>query len=250
MLASTHSWFECGQQGVCPYRAVGPLPKGWRLSGGGSPERHCRRSLVRSHGHSTFTSLRPFAPPELPGFIATMNALTPAPGPCPEVVSSVRISRQVRHDLRARPIWVWRALCHRSPQGVTPSQGQVSLFTSLHLRSIPSPTTPCRPDALSGFSTSGLPSHMLIRHAVPSRAERLGFRHLLAGSPRQQAESSSLALRTGLSPPIALHLPSQERSYLRLQGARRSLTRTPTSPIQRHHRRTSRIRQNAGAGNE
>jgi hypothetical protein len=50
---------------------VGGCPAGIALKG------HYRRSLVRWFGHSAFTFLRSFAPPELPGFIATMNALTP-----------------------------------------------------------------------------------------------------------------------------------------------------------------------------
>src|SRR5436190_18792961 len=87
-------------------------------------------------------------------------------------------------------IWVWFAN-HVGPQGVTPGHGQVSLFASLYLPSILSPTTPCRPDALSGvFRPSGLPSDAFYGRAVPFRVMRLGFRHSLAGSPRQQAESS------------------------------------------------------------
>lgn len=92
---------------------------------------------------------------------------------------------------RARRVWVWFANNHLCPQGVTPWHGQVSPFASLYLPSIPSPTTPCRPDALSGvFRPSGLPSDAPCGHAEPSRVMRLGFRHSLAGSPRQQAESS------------------------------------------------------------
>jgi hypothetical protein len=76
-------------------------------------------------------------------------------------------------------------------QETTPSHGQVSLLTSLHLRSIPSPTTPCRPDALSGVFYTGLTVGRVQERAEPSRAMRLGLRLWLAGSPRQQAESSS-----------------------------------------------------------
>ena len=42
----------------------------------------------------------------------------------------------------------------------------------------------------------------------------------LAGSPQRSAESSSLALRTNRSPPVALHPASRRRSYFRLQSAR------------------------------
>jgi hypothetical protein len=107
-------------------------------------------------------------------------------------VRRVRISLDKRRLVRARTITVWFALDHHGPQGVTPSHGQVSLCPSLHLPSILSPTTPCRPDALSGVCrTSGLPSVVAPQSQTePSRDMRLGFRHFLAGSPRQQAESS------------------------------------------------------------
>src|SRR5207244_11069442 len=79
-LSSTHSVMERGQHALVPNRSVRPLRYGWRLSGGGNPEGHCRQSLVRWFGHHAFIFLRPFAPPVLTGFNATMDALTPAPG--------------------------------------------------------------------------------------------------------------------------------------------------------------------------
>src|SRR6202020_262851 len=45
-------------------------------------------------------------------------------------------------------------------------------------------------------------------------------------------------LRTGRSPPVALPPASRRRSFLQLRGARRSSTRTCTSQMQRHYRRT------------
>jgi hypothetical protein len=80
---------------------------------------------------------------------------------------------------------------HELPQGVTACRGQVSLCPLLHLPSILPPTTPCRPDASSGFSDIGLTVERTDQGCVvSSRTKRLGFRHSLAGSPRQQAESS------------------------------------------------------------
>jgi hypothetical protein len=106
-------------------------------------------------------------------------------------VRRVRISLDKRRLVRARAIGVWFALDHHGPQGVTPSHGQVSLCTSLHLPSILPPTTPCRPDALSGvFCHRAYRRTHRYRCVVSSRTLRLGFRHWLAGSPRQQAESS------------------------------------------------------------
>ena len=50
---------------------------------------------------------------------------------------------------------------------------------------------------------------------------RSGLRHSAVGSPQSQAESGSLALRTGHSPPVASHLSSRRRSYFRLQVGER-----------------------------
>ncbi len=52
-------------------------------------------------------------------------------------------------------------------------------------------------------------------------SHRFGLRPLPAGSPHEQAESSSLALRTGRSPPVASHPASRRRSFLRLQAGER-----------------------------
>jgi len=79
--SSSHSLFESRQHGVRPDAQVRPVPEGRRLSGRCSRERHFGRwwcSFVSVHSSST--SLRPFAPPELPGFITTMDALTPVRG--------------------------------------------------------------------------------------------------------------------------------------------------------------------------
>src|SRR5258705_13491332 len=42
-----------------------------------SPCEHCHRLGFRGFGHRESTFLHPFAPPALPGFRATMGALTP-----------------------------------------------------------------------------------------------------------------------------------------------------------------------------
>ena len=49
----------------------------------------------------------------------------------------------------------------------------------------------------------------------------LGFAIGPAGSPREQAESSSLMLRTGHSPRVAPHPASRRRSFLWLQAGER-----------------------------
>jgi hypothetical protein len=103
----------------------------------------------------------------------------------------LRISHGARCCARAWTVGVWSARDHLMPQGVTACHGQVSLCPLLHLPSILPPTTPCRPDALSGvFCHRAYRRSHRSRCAVSSRTVRLGFRLYLAGSPRQQAESS------------------------------------------------------------
>ena len=103
----------------------------------------------------------------------------------------LRISRGVRRYARAWTAWMWSARNHSLPQDVSACGGQVSLFPLLHLPSILPPTTPCRPDGLSGvFSHRAYRRTHRTRCAASSRTKRLGLRLSLAGSPRQQAESS------------------------------------------------------------
>src|SRR3954447_3578917 len=70
--------FEGRQHPLCPGRRFHPGPSGPDVSGTFSPGGHCCRLGFRDLGHCVSTSLHPFAPPELPGFVATMGALTPA----------------------------------------------------------------------------------------------------------------------------------------------------------------------------
>jgi hypothetical protein len=180
--SSSHSFFECLQHAFCPDDPVRPLLHGRWLSDRGSRKRHGGRSLhssqclVRSFGHYAFTSLRPFAPPPLRGFYATMDALTPD-----------------RPALRARVYRSRRSVRHMNTV-LTPFRSPCVI--SLHLPTIPSPTTPCRPDGLSDVFL-----HRAYRRTgrlgvqpCPFGTKRLGLRHILAGSPRQQAESSSRSL--------------------------------------------------------
>src|SRR5690606_8950272 len=54
-----------------------------------------------------------------------------------------------------------------------------------------------------------------------SDERRSGLRRRTAGSPVSPAESSSLTLRTGRSPPVASHPLSPRRSYLQIQAGER-----------------------------
>lgn len=117
--------------------------------------------------------LEPFAPPALPGFLATMTPLTPA-----RRLSGGR---------------------------------QVSLLHLLELPTIPSPTTPSSPViALTRYPSAPQVSKFWFRlHRRSSR------------SPNDQAESSSLLLRTGHSRPGAFHPVSRRRSTIQLQAGER-----------------------------
>src|SRR5262250_3115276 len=76
--------FEGRQHPCRPNRRFGPRPvagksrRPWVLSGTVSRLRHSRRCRSAWIGLHVSTFLHPFAPPALPGFIATMGALTPA----------------------------------------------------------------------------------------------------------------------------------------------------------------------------
>jgi hypothetical protein len=127
------------------------------------------------------TSLHPFAPPALPGFDATMGALTPARRlfvPLPGAMNSA----WTRAGLSASCAWPSDHSASNHPAGPV--------------------------IALSHYPSASWASGSL----------RSGLRLTLAGSPRDKAESSSLALRTGRSPPVAPHPASRRRSYVQLQA--------------------------------
>jgi hypothetical protein len=66
----------------------------------------------------------------------------------------------------------------------------------------------------------------------------LGFRHWGVGSPRRQAEIAFVNLRTSRSPPVAFHLASRQRSYVRLRGSdqpRRGLAPRGYRPLASAH---------------
>jgi hypothetical protein len=161
------------------------------LSGGVSLEGTVT-GFVRGLGHCISTFLHPFAPPALPGFFATMSALTPA--------------RRLFVSLSGTMNSAWNraglpASCHRAfrsfrlqPPVVVPAR-----FWGLLRRAYRA--THARPPLRGQCVILGFAIHSQARH-------------------RRPAESSSLALRTNRSPPVALHPASRRRSYLRLRSAR------------------------------
>ena len=147
--------------------------------------------LVRCLGHCVSTFLHPLAPPELPGFSATMSALTPGR-------LALRLPREREHPLWRRP--GLPALTHRTVRS---------------FRLQPPPVVPA-------------PFWGLVRRTYRTTLRwppfwgraSLGLRHWGAGSPRRLAESSSLVFRTNRSPPVASHPASRRRSYHWLRDAR------------------------------
>ena len=115
---SFHALFERGQHALRPYRAFGPCPVALDRSALWSRCRHYRRSCFAWYVHHASIFLRPFAPPALPGFNATMDALTSDSIPC---------------------------------------RNRISLFNMCKLPTVPSPTTLDRPRRLVCFCFRGLP---------------------------------------------------------------------------------------------
>ena len=156
------------------------------------------------------TFLRPFAPPALPGFRATMDALTPAR-------SALRMGAHEH-----RPDTEQVSLLH----GVKPSDRSVSNH--------PWPSSGSR----SAFDLRGLPPD-------PSHDGRALRGQAYWASPftsrlaTTRSRIEFVILRTSRSPPIAPHPVLRRRSYLRLQSPDQTLAGTSTLPITRACRRTS-----------
>ena len=109
--------------------------------------------------------------------------------------------------------------------------GQVSSVHVSDLPTVPPPTTLRRPGvALTRYPSAHRASLRLrsLRVCASGSKTGSGLRHLPAGSPPRlgrieftSTSTGSSALRTGRSPPVALHLASRPRSYLRLRAGER-----------------------------
>jgi hypothetical protein len=105
-----------------PYRWFGPRPvtgkprRPWVLSGAVSHLRHSRRCLSIAFGHHVSTFLHPFAPPALPGFIATTSAVTPARRRDSEARSAPRGGRYLEPFLLLAPRRSPRFTCSVPPE--------------------------------------------------------------------------------------------------------------------------------------
>ena len=138
----------------------------------------------RSVGHvSTF--LRPFAPPPLRGFLATMDALTPV-GP------ALRSSASNMNTVSVRR--------------------QVSL---IHVPDLPIPPSPTTPQALDA-DFARYPSARRVSRLRGSGL-RLSLRRLADSDRPNRVRYPT----DGRSPPVAPHPASRRRSYSRLQAGER-----------------------------
>ena len=198
----------------------------------------CRRRLPHS---STF--LRPLAPPALPGFNATMDALTSDPGLSrrgPSMVRSVDARRNIQaqaHSGTAHLLQPYLSV------GADSQQDRISLFNVCKLPAVLSPTTHDRPRSLVCFYFRGLPRDLAgTTKATPVPVGRI----VTWASPLASRLATIIGriefvviLRTSRSPPVAPHPALRRRSYLRLQCPDRTLAGTCTLPIAHTHRRTS-----------
>ena len=166
---------------------------------------HLRSGLFPPLGpvHSIF--LRPFAPPALPGFHATMDALTPV-----------------------------------EPVITVPFPDRSPCFMCSSLPTIPSPTTPRRPwNHRSGFGPGPTAWHR--PRSTPRRAIASWASHVASRLAATTGRIEFVNLRTGRSPPVAPHPASRRRSFVRIQSSDPTSTRTCTSPTQTTCKRTSPV---------
>jgi len=162
------------------------LPCKAGVSGSLDPKATRYRCRFRMSGCSASTFLPPFAPRPLRRFIATMEALTP-----------VRLSP------------AYRPPC----------------FTHSTIQTIPSPTTLGSSDVAFASATSFISAsdlrplyRVLSLPRTQASGDRSRLRPWVAGSPKTPGRNGFVILRTGRSPPVALHPASRRRSYSRLQA--------------------------------
>ncbi len=101
----------------------------------------------------------------------------------------------------------------------------------------------------SGFRTTGLTAATLLTEVRTDRQRRLlGF--ATGKQARHDVWPNRVrCLRTGHSPPVALHLTSRPRSYIWLPGSDLTWTRTFTSLVRSTHKRTFRRARPGGTHN-
>ena len=206
-----HTVLQCRQHAICPNRRFGPRPPRAYLSVGSSPRtkspppRHCARSFFRRSSHLTSTFLRPFAPPALPGFYATMDALTPE----------------------------WPAL--RRPRPAIPRQLYSHELRPYHHSGLPALRVWPSEHSASNHLTAPV---VALTHNPSARQASSGLRLARAGSPVGPAESSSYTC--GLSVHLQLLPTSSHENAVTFDYRPECayLKRTRTSLTKHAHRRT------------
>ena len=192
--SSSYSGFQSCQHAVRPDTAVRPRPYRRGFSGRCSRERHYGRFCVRGFGHSTSTFLRPFAPRELPRFNATMDALTPA-------------WRLFVPHVAAMNTVLFHAGLPVSRVGTSDHSVSNHPLLPLGRCLLFSPRLTAREQPAGRYAPVPVGRSVIWASPLPSR--------LAAATGRIEF----VILRTGRSPPVALHLVSRRRSYFRLQGS-------------------------------
>ncbi len=223
-------------------------------------ERHCGRDVIvfafalafafavastftfPLFGHSASTFLPPFAPPI---YVDRFHSYYEGSDSCRrDPVRGIGFAPAASMPAGRPGCWSSSIPSGLVPNVLSRSRRQVSLLIAFELPTIPPPTTtlPFRCDRfVTLLHRRSLPclSLGLTRWSREFAVARSGVRSFLGVSPTGLAESSSLALRTGHLPQVALHLSSRKRSYhYRLQAGNVSLTGTSTLLFKRLHRRT------------
>ena len=161
LLASFDPEFEGRQHPLCPNRRFDPAPAEQDLSGTCSPRGHCLWSFFRRFGHRVSAFLYPFAPPALPGFFATMGALTPGR-------PALRLTREHEHRLWRHP--GLPTFCHRvvrsfrlQPPTAVPTCFWVFLGRAYRTTL---PWSPLRGHASFGLRHDGRPNRFHLRYGL------------------------------------------------------------------------------------
>ena len=187
--ACSDSVVQSRQHAPCPHARFGPRPAGADLSVGSSLRsprrpRHYVRFGFLACGHGPSIFLRPLARPALPGFTATMGALTPEQAALRRPMPLAK-RRRSTHEHRLEICSGLPALRDRPSEHSIPNHLTAPAVAFTH-----------NPSARQAFWASPCSGRL---------AERTG-------------RIEFVILRTALSSPVALHLLSRERSYCRLQA--------------------------------
>ena len=237
---------EISQHGNCSTARLRPRPDGRKVSDWSSRERHWGRYCsFLAFAHFPSISLCPFAPPELPGFIATMDTLTPGG----RVISGV-CDGGLWFSLRTPtdPSRVCQPGCLDLAGALLPihSQSVASCFplrspclTCGTFRSFRLQPPCCCPRSLVWFSLRGLPRGTVFQPStsrkgfVASWASRVPSR-LATATGRIEFVSYGLTVHL----PLLSTPPHDGCSYGRLQCSNPTLTGTCTPPIPHARKRT------------